>query len=74
MATYGPRPYDTTDFAQVKKPEGPETPPWAREDEAGTSRPKTEDRGSGLLFVGILVLLLLTGVSAVVLLMGWIKI
>ncbi len=67
---YGPRPTDTLDFAQVKRPEGPKEPPWAIEEDRPRSHRALAPPSRTLLVMEIAVLVIVV-VSVVAYLLGW---
>jgi len=70
MATYGPRPSDTLDFAQAKRPEEATEPPWAIEEDRPRSHRALAPPNRLLLAMEIVVLIIVIG-SVLAYLLGW---
>jgi hypothetical protein len=70
MATYGPRPSDTLDFAQAKRPEEAKEPPWAIEEDRPRSHRALASPNRLLLAMEIVVLVIVIG-SVLSYLLGW---
>jgi hypothetical protein len=70
MATYGPRPSDTVDFAQVKRPEEAKEAPWTVEEDYPRSF-RSFAPPSGLLLAMEIILLVIVVGSVLAYLLGW---
>ncbi|HYU05929.1 MAG TPA: hypothetical protein VEM77_01945 [Thermoplasmata archaeon] len=72
MATYGPRPSDTLDFAQVKRPEGPKEARWAIEEDRPRARSAFAPP-SRLVLAMELALLVIVVASVAAYFLGWMR-
>ncbi len=61
MAAWGPRPSDTLDFAQIKRPPEANDPPWAVEEDR--PRPQRSLASRGGQDLAIILFVILAGVA-----------